>query len=330
MNEFKKFRTMKKKLFLFAIASACLALIVGGCKKDGDENHSEPADISLLTNQWASSIAIGESATDILFDVNVPNSHIVVGIMNDEIKAAFEEAGKTVTDKTYEYVAEYEITDIDAEAGVIYCSSIVKDENSAPKSAAPADPGSAEIPTGDVQVMFSNLTATSVTLTYNMMPFQCTATSGAEIVSVPAEPDVPSPALSIEKQWVCETSEAKQCFDIGFSNENGILIGQYTDEYATMLPEGADPEKSYISMVMEADKIKSITPDTDDPTSGVVIFETDPYMDGSTVECKIEYSNLTAESVTIVYTDAMQNVSDPLDCTLAPEGTKVYTYADLM
>lgn len=305
MNEFKKFRTMKKKLFLFAIATACLALIVGGCKKDGDENHSEPADISLLTNQWASSIAIGESATDILFAVNVPNSHIVVGIMNDEIKAAFEEAGMTVTDKTYEYVAEYEITDIDAEAGVIYCSSIVKDENSAPKSAAPADPGSAEIPTGDVEVLFSNLTATSVTLTYSMMPFQCTATSGAEIVSVPAEPDVPSPALSIEKQWVApvliEGEEGKILLD----------ISETTIEYAQMSPSVA----SMIQMYVEAGMLElpnGFNTDTDFLlTSSITISEMGPSTgdsgsikgsDAMGMTYTLEYSNLSATSVSIKMT----------------------------
>ena len=58
----------------------------------------------------------------------------------------------------------------------------------------------------------------------------------------------PAAELSIEKQWVAETEQegtiVKQCFDIGVGVEGGLLIGQYNDLYASMLPEGADPEKS--------------------------------------------------------------------------------------
>ena len=56
------------------------------------------------------------------------------------------------------------------------------------------------------------------------------------------EEQEPAAELSIEKQWVAETEQegtiVKQCFDIGVGVEGGLLIGQYNDLYASMLPEG--------------------------------------------------------------------------------------------
>ena len=62
-----------------------------------------------------------------------------------------------------------------------------------------------------------------------------------------------TPVISIEKQWIGsitqedpfsgETIEVKQCFDINYGVEGGVLIGQYNEGYASMLPEGADPDK---------------------------------------------------------------------------------------
>lgn len=144
------------------------------------------------------------------------------------------------------------------------------------------------------------------------------------------EPEAPS----IKKQWVSETTDeqsgtVKQCFDICVSAENGILIGQYNEGYADMLPKGADPEKSYIAMAMGADEIVSIV--ADDATSGTIKYKQDMYGDGSMViEGTLKYANLTETTVQITYTDIMSGEETVLECTVAPEGTKVYTYADLM
>ena len=137
---------------------------------------------------------------------------------------------------------------------------------------------------------------------------------------------------SIEKQWVAETEQegmiVKQCFDIGVGVEGGLLIGQYNDLYASMLPEGADPEKSYIAMIYSADEIVSIT--ETNGTSGTVAYKTDTDGDGTAeTDMSLSYSNLTETSVTINYTD-VYGITTTLDCTVAPEGTKVYTMMDLM
>lgn len=142
----------------------------------------------------------------------------------------------------------------------------------------------------------------------------------------------PDPAISIEKQWVAETEQegmiVKQCFDIGVGVEGGLLIGQYNDLYASMLPEGADPEKSYIAMIYSADEIVSIT--ETNGTSGTVAYKTDTDGDGTAeTDMSLSYSNLTETSVTINYTD-VYGITTTLDCTVAPEGTKVYTMMDLM
>ena len=143
----------------------------------------------------------------------------------------------------------------------------------------------------------------------------------------------PDPAISIEKQWVAETEQegmiVKQCFDIGVGVEGGLLIGQYNDLYASMLPEGADPEKSYIAMIYSADEIVNIT--ETNGTSGTVAYKTDTDGDGTAeTDMSLSYSNLTETSVTINYTDVYGGNTTTLDCTVAPEGTKVYTMMDLM
>ena len=148
------------------------------------------------------------------------------------------------------------------------------------------------------------------------------------------EEQEPAAELSIEKQWIAETEQegtiVKQCFDIGVGVEGGLLIGQYNDLYASMLPEGADPEKSYISMAYSADEVVSITPDTD-KTSGTIIYKTDADMDGiAETEGSIKYADLTEDTVTITYVDLMSGTEIILSCTVAPEGTKVYTMMDLM
>ena len=151
----------------------------------------------------------------------------------------------------------------------------------------------------------------------------------------------PAAELSIEKQWVAETEQegmiVKQCFDIGVGVEGGLLIvgvegglliGQYNDLYASMLPEGADPEKSYIAMIYSADEIVSIT--ETNGTSGTVAYKTDTDGDGTAeTDMSLSYSNLNETSVTINYTD-VYGITTTLDCTVAPEGTKVYTMMDLM
>lgn len=141
-----------------------------------------------------------------------------------------------------------------------------------------------------------------------------------------------SAVISIEKQWIGsitqEGLEVKQCFDINYGVEGGVLIGQYTEGYASMLPDGADPDKSYIAMVMGPDEFVSDTPDAD-KTSGTVTYKTD--MDGTAeTEVKLEYANLTENSVDITYNDPNSGSAIKVSCTVAPEGTKVYTYADLM
>lgn len=143
-----------------------------------------------------------------------------------------------------------------------------------------------------------------------------------------------SAVISIEKQWIGsiiqEGLEVKQCFDINYGVEGGVLIGQYNEGYASMLPDGADPDKSYIAMVMGPDEFVSDTPDAD-KTSGTVTYKTDMDMDGTAeTEVKLEYANLTENSVDITYNDPMSGSAIKVSCTVAPEGTKVYTYADLM
>ena len=291
----KKKWSKKKKILVIVLSIVAFLLVATICAGLGVLKwYCTPVDYEVV-----SSSEIADSDTYLVAHRGFR------AVAPENTAPAFEEAGMTVTDKTYEYVAEYEITDIDAEAGVIYCSSIVKDENSAPKSAAPADQGSAEIPTGDVQVMFSNLTATSVTLTYNMMPFLCTATSGAEIVSVPAEPDVPSPALSIEKQWVAPALIEKE--------EGKILldISETTIKYAQMSPSVA----SMIQMYVEAGMLElpnGFNTDTDFLlTSSITISEMGPSTgdsgsikgsDAMGMTYTLEYSNLSATSVSIKMT----------------------------
>ena len=135
---------------------------------------------------------------------------------------------------------------------------------------------------------------------------------------------------SIEKQWVTESTEGgvtvKQCIDINYGVE-GLLVGVYNEGYASMLPEGADPDKSYIAMAYSADKIVSIT--ETNKTSGTIVYATDITGDGTLTEFTMTYSNLTENSVDIVYTD-VYNQTFNLSCTVAPEGTKIYTMADLM
>ena len=136
-----------------------------------------------------------------------------------------------------------------------------------------------------------------------------------------------SAVISIEKQWIGsitqEGLEVKQCFDINYGVKGGVLIGQYNEGYASMLPEGADPDKSYIAMVMGPDEFVSDTPDADK--------KTDMDMDGTAeTEVTLEYANLTENSVDITYNDPMSESAIKVSCTVAPEGTKVYTYADLM
>ena len=127
-----------------------------------------------------------------------------------------------------------------------------------------------------------------------------------------------------------EGLEVKQCFDINYGVEGGVLIGQYNEGYASMLPDGADPDKSYIAMVMGPDEFVSDTPDAD-KTSGTVIYKTDLDTDGTAeAEVTLEYANLTENSVDITYNDPMSGSAIKVSCTVAPEGTKVYTYADLM
>lgn len=142
-----------------------------------------------------------------------------------------------------------------------------------------------------------------------------------------------SAVISIEKQWIGsitqEGLEVKQCFDINYGVEGGVLIGQYNEGYASMLPEGADPDKSYIAMVMGPDKFVSDTPNAD-KNSGTVTYKTDMDMDGTAeTEVTLEYANLTENSVDITYNDPMSGSAIKVSCTVAPEGTKVYTYADL-
>lgn len=146
------------------------------------------------------------------------------------------------------------------------------------------------------------------------------------------------PVISIEKQWIGSITmedpisgeiEVKQCFDINYGVEGGVLIGQYNEGYASQLPEGADPDKSYIAMVMGPDKFVSDTPNAD-KTSGTVTYKTDMDMDGTAeTEVTLEYANLTENSVDITYNDPMSGSAIKVSCTVAPEGTKVYTYADL-
>lgn len=147
-----------------------------------------------------------------------------------------------------------------------------------------------------------------------------------------------SAVISIEKQWIGSITmddpsgsiEVKQCFDINYGVEGGVLIGQYNEGYASMLPEGADPDKSYIAMVMGPDEFVSDTPDAD-KTSGTVTYKTDMDTDGTAeTEVTLEYANLTENSVDITYNDPMSGSAIKVSCTVAPEGTKVYTYADLM
>lgn len=96
-----------------------------------------------------------------------------------------------------------------------------------------------------------------------------------------------------------------------------------------MLPDGADPDKSYIAMVMGPDEFVSDTPNAD-KTSGTVTYKSDTDTDGTPdTEMTIEYSNLTENSVDITYNDPMSGTSIEISCIVAPEGTKVYTYADL-
>lgn len=146
-----------------------------------------------------------------------------------------------------------------------------------------------------------------------------------------------SAVISIEKQWIGSITmddpsgsiEVKQCFDINYGVEGGVLIGQYTEGYASMLPDGADPDKSYIAMVMGPDEFVSDTPDAD-KTSGTVIYKTDLDTDGTAeAEVKLEYANLTENSVDITYNDPLSGSAIKVSCTVAPEGTKVYTLADL-
>lgn len=147
-----------------------------------------------------------------------------------------------------------------------------------------------------------------------------------------------SAVISIEKQWIGSITmedpisgeiEVKQCFDINYGVEGGVLIGQYNEGYASMLPEGADPDKSYIAMVMGPDEFVSDTPNAD-KTSGTVTYKTDMDMDGTAeTEVTLEYANLTENSVDITYNDPNSGSAIKVSCTVAPEGTKVYTYADL-
>lgn len=140
---------------------------------------------------------------------------------------------------------------------------------------------------------------------------------------------------SIEKQWICEAETpdgfVKQCFDI--SAEKGLLIGQDASPYiqAGYLPEDADPENSYIAMVMEPYKIKSIN--AIDETSGTIVYIVPGYdyetMTEIEVEMTLTYTDLTENSVKLTYTDDYGNTFTDLECTVAPEGTRIYTYSDL-
>ena len=80
-------------------------------------------------------------------------------------------------------------------------------------------------------------------------------------------------------------------------------------------------------MAYSADKIVSIT--ETNKTSGTIVYATDITGDGTLTEFTMTYSNLTENSVDIVYTD-VYNQTFNLSCTVAPEGTKIYTMADLM
>lgn len=327
---------MKIKLFLSAALAACLGLLVlAGCEKNPDTQTTA----ELLSRQWtATYVDVNESGnltSRMLFDIDAAANTIEVGAMNDPLKEALEKyAGMDVKDNSFGLLLRFTINRIDTESpGEISCT-VKEILGAGVKADVKYDP--VPVPENEIIVYFSDLTAESVTLSVGEMTLECTATSGAEFIDLSLlaeeeegeEPD-PEPGYSIINQWTGEAGGVKQCFDIGAGVQDGLLIGQFTEGYETMLPEGADPEKSYISMVYGPDQIKEIV--ETDATSGTVIYLSD--MDGDGVaetEMELPYANLTETSVDITYIDPLSGSSIVVSCTVAPEGTKVYTLMDIM
>lgn len=144
----------------------------------------------------------------------------------------------------------------------------------------------------------------------------------------------PDPAISIEKQWVADLSEAqdgstRKCFDL--ADEGKILIGDWMPEmeaYMTMLGiTEYDPATCFFAMVAGPETIVSITPA--DETSGTIVYSSDTDMDGvGDAEFSLSYSNLTETSVSITMADIYSGEEATYNCVAATEPVKVYSYAD--
>lgn len=142
------------------------------------------------------------------------------------------------------------------------------------------------------------------------------------------------PALTIEKQWVADLSEAqdnsiRKCFDL--ATEGYILIGDWMpgiEIYMQMFGiSDYDPATSFIAMVSGPEQIVSITPA--DETSGTIIYNSDTDLDGvGDTEITVTYSNLTENTVDITMADIFSGEVSTYNCTAASETVKVYTYAD--
>ena len=132
--------------------------------------------------------------------------------------------------------------------------------------------------------------------------------------------------ISINKLWCAELTVEGQtmtyCLDMGAAHEDTFVLGI----------GGMDSDSNVYISFDNGYSIKSITPT--DETSGTIIvgFINE---DGTTGEDEeISYSDLTEDSVTITtkLADTMSGMVSEVtyECTLAPEGTKVYTYAEYM
>ena len=141
-------------------------------------------------------------------------------------------------------------------------------------------------------------------------------------------------ADTIKKQWVASIEDAtgtegKRCFDL--SVEGQIIVGDFTDEYKQLLDMyigDYDPDNSFFAYVNGPDTVSNI--EETDATSGVVTYLTDPSFTGEYEEMTLNYSNLTETSVDITYTEISTGEATTYSCTVAPEGTKVYSIADAM
>ena len=216
---------MKTGLLYFTFLSLIAGFMAMGCDKAEPENQEKgsgqenvSADLPPLTGKWSASYTVDDKTSDLIFNIDMDAMTVEVGVMNDDVVSAFEEAEVAVGENDFAYAASYAIRAIGDGDNVLIMEMTSSDAEHFP-----------DVPSGILKIIYSDLSENSVTFSYKDMTLPCTVVTDAEISSIP-EPEPTDISGLYGKQWIADG----RVTGLDGTEEQGQIILDFSDDGSTI------------------------------------------------------------------------------------------------